>query len=231
MKITIGQELDRVPGFLYGLAVRRIARSYQPYQPVSIKGFEICPGERKHSDRFVTIRQSIESLGARTLLDLGCAEGYFVEQAAAQCGCVALGVDADVRRLSLAQASATLNRVHGAGFMYGQLTPEFIAMLPSFDAVIFMSVLHHIMYEHGVDYARDYMHGLRAKVGKFLIFDMGQSDETENEWAALLPDMGGDPHAWVADFLRSTGFSKVEKLVDTDAYQGSTKRALFRLIA
>lgn len=230
MKIRIGEQLDRVPGLLYGLAIRRIAGSYQPYQPVSIRGHQICPGERKHSDRFATIRQSIESLGATTLLDLGCAEGYFVEQAASQCRCVALGVDADVRRLSLAQASATLNRIHGAGFMYGELTPEFIGKLPAFDAIIFMSVLHHIMYEHGLEYARDYMRCLRAKVTKFLIFDMGQSNETENKWAALLPDMGSDPHAWVADFLKSTGFTGVEKLVDTDAYQGSAKRALFRLI-
>jgi len=229
MKIEIGEELDQIPGFLYGLAIRRIARSYQPYQPVFIKGARICTGERKHSDRFATIRQSIESMGAKTLLDLGCAEGYFVEQAASQCGCVALGVDADVRRLSLAQASATLNHVNGAGFMYGQLTPEFITMLPSFDAIIFMSVLHHIMYERGVDYARDYMKTLRAKVVKFLVFDMGQSDETENKWAALLPNMGSEPHAWVADFLKSAGFGGVEKLVESDAYQGSKKRALFRL--
>jgi hypothetical protein len=41
--------------------------------------------------------------------------------------------------------------------------------------------------------------------------------------------MGSDPHAWVADFLRSAGFSGVEKLVETDAYQGATKRALFCL--
>ena len=229
MKIKIGTELDSVPGFLYGFAVRRIARSYQPYQPVVINGTKICEGERRHSDRFATIRQVIQSADAKTLLDLGCAEGYFVQQAASQCGCIALGIDADVRRLSLAQASATINRVNGAGFMYGELTPEFVGKLPPFDAIIFMSVLHHIMYERGIDYARDYMKGLHAITRKFLIFDMGQSNETENQWAALLPDMGSDPHAWVADFLRSAGFSGVEKLVETDAYQGATKRALFCL--
>lgn len=229
MNIKIGQEINGVPGFLYELALRRIARSYSPYQPVSIKGKPICPGERKHSDRFAVIRNLIESMGAKTVLDLGCAEGYFVEQAAAQCGCIALGVDADVRRLSLAQASVTLNRVKGAGFMYGELTPEFLRMLPMFDAVFFMSILHHIMYERGVEYAREYMKDLRAKASKFLIFDMGQSDETENAWASLLPDMGPNPHLWVKQFLESAGFSKVQKLTDSDSYQGSAKRALFYL--
>lgn len=229
MKIKIGQEINGVPGLLYELALRRIARSYSPYQPVSIKGKPICPGERKHSDRFAVIRNVIESTGAKTVLDLGCAEGYFVAQAAAQCGCIALGIDADVRRLSLAQASVTLNRVKGAGFMYGELTPEFVQRLPMFDAVFFMSILHHIMYERGVEYALEYMKGLRAKASKFLIFDMGQSDETENTWASLLPDMGSNPHFWVKQFLESAGFSKVEKLTESDSYQGFAKRALFCL--
>ena len=230
MKIKIGQELNGASGLLYKLALRRIARSYHPYQPVSINGKPICPGERKHSDRFAVIRNVIESIGAKTVLDLGCAEGYFVEQAATQCGCIALGIDADVRRLSLAQASVALNRVQGAGFMYGELTPEFVRMLPMFDGILFMSLLHHMMYERGVPYALEYMKELRAKTSKFLIFDMGQSDETENAWASLLPDMGSHPHLWVQQFLESAGFSKVEKLADSDAYQGSTKRALFCLI-
>lgn len=229
MKINIAQGHKGVSGFLYEFAVRRIARSYDPYQPVSIKGRQICPGQRKHSDRFATIRRVIEATGAKTLLDLGCAEGYFVEQAAAQCGCIALGVDADVRRLSLAQASVALNRVPGAGFMYGELTPEFIRTLPNFDAIIFMSVLHHVMYERGVAFALEYMKGLRLKASKVLIFDMGQSNETENEWASLLPDMGPNPHLWIQQFLESAGFRNVEKLADSDAYQGTTKRALFIL--
>jgi cyclopropane fatty-acyl-phospholipid synthase-like methyltransferase len=229
MKINIAEELNGVSGFLYERAIRRIARSYDPYQPLVIKGRQICSGERKHSDRFATIRSIIGSTGAKTVLDLGCAEGYFVEQAAAQCGCFALGVEADVRRLSLAQASVTLNRVQGAGFMYGDLTPDFIRTLPQFDAILFMSVLHHMMYERGLDYALEYMKGLRAKASKFVIFDMGQSNETENEWARLLPDMGANPHLWIQKFLQSAGFSKVEKLADSDAYQGAVKRALFCL--
>jgi len=230
MKIKIGQDLNGASGFLYKLALRRIARSYSPYQPVSIKGKPICTGERKHSDRFAVIRNVIESTGARTIVDLGCAEGYFVEQAATQCGCIALGIDADVRRLSLAQASVTLNRAKGAGFMYGELTPEFVRMLPMFDGVFFMSILHHIMYERGVPYALEYMKEVRAKASKFLIFDMGQSDETENAWASLLPDMGSNPQLWVQQFLESAGFSKVEKLAESDSYQGRAKRGLFCLI-
>lgn len=113
----------------------------------------IGEGERACIDHWVTIAANLRATGAKTLLDLGCTEGYFVQQAA-KCGYLAVGVDADVLRLSLAQASATLNRVQGAGFIYVQLTPEFIDTLPTYYAVLFLSVLHHIMYERGVDYAR-----------------------------------------------------------------------------
>jgi O-antigen chain-terminating methyltransferase len=228
MKISIAPTLKTVPRFLYLNALRSIARSYEPYHPVQIDGRELCAGERMCVDRWSTIHRVLKEHGAQTLLDLGTAEGYFVQQAALN-GYFVVGVDADVRRLTLAQASITLNRVSGAGFMFAELSPEFIARIPKFDAVLFLSVLHHIMYEHGVDYAREYMSVLRSKIDRVLIFDMGQSNETENAWATLLPDMGQHPHTWIADFLRSAGYSSAEKLQDTDAYQGSVKRALFKV--
>jgi O-antigen chain-terminating methyltransferase len=228
MKIKINSELNGLPGFLYKRAVRRLAKSYSPYHPIFLGDERIGEGERACIDRWAIIAGNLRATGAKTLLDLGCAEGYFVQQAA-KSGCLAVGVDADVLRLSLAQASATLNRVQGAGFIYAELTPEFIDTLPPYDAVLFLSVLHHIMYEQGIDYARQYMRRLKPKVGKFMIFDMAQSNETGHAWASLLPDMGDDPHAWIAEFLSSAGFRSIEKVGDTDAYQGSVRRALFRV--
>ena len=230
MKLKISNDLPRFSAFLYSQAARAIARSYNAYQPVAINGVCLSKGERVHSERWAVIEQVIRETESRTVLDLGCAEGYFVERAASQCGCFALGVDADMRRLSLAQASVVLNHVHGAGYMYADLTPEFIGALPSYDTIIFMSVLHHIMYEHGITCATDYMRRLRTKASKGIIFEMGQSDEVENAWARLLPDMGSKPHDWIADFLRSAGFSKVTQLCASDAYRGSQRRAVFHLV-
>ena len=68
---------------------------------------------------------------------------------------------------------------------------------------------------------------IREKTGKTLIFEMGQSDETSTYWASLLPDMGAQPHDWIADFLRTCGFSKVVKTGETDAYRSGIRRALF----
>jgi O-antigen chain-terminating methyltransferase len=229
MKLAISNNLKTVPRFLYLKAITSIARSYEPYQPVNIAGKQICKGQRHCQDRWPAIHEVLKASGVRSVLDLGSAEGYFVDQAA-RSGYIALGVDADVRRMSLAQASITMNAIEGGGYMFGNIGPSFFERLPSFDAVLLLSVLHHVMYEHGLEYSREYMAALRRKVGSVLLFDMGQSNETENAWAARLPDMGPDPHAWIASFLRSAGFGVVEKLSDTDAYQGPVNRALFKCI-
>jgi hypothetical protein len=111
--------------------------------------------------------------------------------------------------------------------MYAHITSEFLGKLPIFDTVICLSVLHHVMYEHGVEYARDFLRIIREKTAKSLIVDMGQSNEAAMEWAPLLPDMGPDPHEWIAGFIRSSGFSEVIKAGETDAYKSNVRRAVF----
>jgi len=227
--LNIGETFGPVSGFVYRRAMHSISASFDPYHPVRIGETQISEGERSCADRWAIIEGEISASKAVTMLDVGCAEGFFVEKAASVCGCFALGVDGDVRRLSLAHASILLNGVKGAGFMYADITPELISRLPVSDLVLFQSVLHHIMYNQGVDYAREIMTALRSKVGKILVFDMGQSDESNNSWAKSLPDMGATPHVWIEEFLRSAGYGSVEKLGDTDSYRSATKRALFRL--
>ena len=70
---------------------------------------------------------------------------------------------------------------------------------------------------------------LRQKIGKAMIFEMGQSDESFHDWSRKLPDMGGDPHAWIEQFLRSCGFSRVTKIGESDSYRSGVKRAIFRV--
>ena len=186
----------------------------------------LSAGERQCSDRWSVIGKVL-SEGAVSVLDLGCAEGYFVSRAAQEYGCFTLGVDADVRRLTVAQEMTVINKTDSAGFMYANISPEFLRKLPSFDVVIFLAVLHHIMYERGVDYAREYMKCIRDKTRKALVFEMGQSNETAMDWARLLPDMGANPHDWIMEFLRSCGFSQVTKAGETDAYQSNSRRGVF----
>ena len=226
MKLLLDREFKGLPGSAHRFVVRRLVKQVQPYHPVSMRGRSLAAGERQCSDRWQVLR-GVLGQGADSVLDLGCAEGYFVSRAAREYGCFALGIDADVRRLTVAHEVSLINKNEYAGFMYAHMTVEFLRKLPQFDVVIFLAVLHHLMYEHGVDYAREFMTCLRTKTKRTLVFEMGQSNETSMDWASRLPDMGANPHAWIRDFLVTCGFSRVEKVGETDAYRSNTRRSIF----
>jgi cyclopropane fatty-acyl-phospholipid synthase-like methyltransferase len=227
MKLAYLQRPSGLNSRLFEYAFRRIAKSFRSYQPISLHGHPLQPGQRNCLDRWTVIAASMQTHAVSSLLDLGCAEGYFVRRAAQEFGCFALGVDADSSRILVAQTCVLLDRVAGAAFTLADIDAGLLQKLPNFDAVLFLSVMHHVMYEHGIDHARRLLVAIRARTQKFLIFDMGQSNETRNEWARLLPDMGSDPASWIADFLRSAGFTDVEKLCETDSYQNEAARTVF----
>jgi cyclopropane fatty-acyl-phospholipid synthase-like methyltransferase len=229
MKEPLKEGLGGLHAFLYKYIVRYIALRMVIYHPVTIDGVLVRPGERTCIDRWQTIEREIRAGGARTLIDLGCSEGYFVRRSAIDCGCLAMGVDGDLRKLCLAQAAVSFEHIERAGVMYANLTPDFIELLPTYDVVLFMSVLHHMMYGRGVDYAHEFMCRLRPKIGMFMIFDMGHSNETNRRWAHLLPDMGSAPESWISEFLKSAGYTAVDKIGETDSYRGQTRRTLFRV--
>lgn len=226
MKLLLDRELNSLPYRAYRFVLRRLVRQVQPYHPVAMQGKVLSQGERQCSDRWQIIRDVLAQ-GADTMLDLGCAEGYFVSRAAEEYGCFALGIDADVRRLTVAQDLSVINKNECAGFMYAHVSTDFLRKLPQFDVVVFLAVLHHVMYEHGVDHARELMTAIRTKTKKALVFEMGQSNETSMSWASLLPDMGSDPQEWIKHFLLSCGFSEVSKMGETDAYHSNERRSVF----
>lgn len=226
MKLLLNRELSGLSYRAYRFALRRVVKQVQPYHPVSMNGRVLSRGERECSDRWQAIRDVLAQ-GADSVLDLGCAEGYFVSRAAKEYGYFALGIDADLRRLTVAQDLNVINKNEYAGFMYAHLSIEFLRKLPQFDVVIFLAVLHHIMYEHGVDLAREFMTVIREKTNKALVFEMGQSNESSMSWASFLPDMGPKPHEWIQHFLLSCGFSRADQVGETDAYRSNVRRGIF----
>lgn len=204
------------------LVYKLLLKSYENYHPVYLKD-----GQRDCYDRWEMINKVLDEHSIFSVLDLGSSEGFYVIKAARE-GCMALGVDNDIRRHTVAQDQSSLQGITGASFMLNDIGGELLYRLPEFDMVIFMSVLHHFMYLHGEDYCLSFLKKLREKVGKVMIFEMGQSDETENEWAELLPDMGDNPHEWIRKFVLLAGFSKVEKIGESDSYKKDKNRAIFR---
>jgi SAM-dependent methyltransferase len=212
--------------WLQKFTTTRLLRSFSTYQPVEMWGKQIAAGGRDCEGRWRHIAEIISSSSASSMLDLGCAEGYFILKAAQQ-GCVALGVDGDLRRLTVANDVALLQEIQGAGFVYAQITPEFVRKLPQFDVVICLSLLHHIMGIYGIDHARELMQAIKTRTRLKLVFDMGQSSENHLDFSKRLPPMEPDPETWIAGLLTGCGFSSVNVLGESRGFQGVSQRSLF----
>lgn len=204
-------------------------RSYETYQPVWMKDRE-RGGTRECGTRWEAVCRTLDRHECRSMVDLGCSEGYYVLQAARHGLGFCVGVDFDLRRIWTCQNQVVLNDVAGAGFIVGAVSPTLIESMPGFDAVVFLSVLHHLMAAKGEAVARDILCALARKAGKVMIFEMGQSDERSEVWASRLPDMGADPHSWIADFVSSCGFRNVQKVAETPAYGRDVTRAVFECV-
>lgn len=86
-----------------------------------------------------------------TLLDIGCAEGYFTAKAA-ESGLQSVGIDVDRHRISDARLSN--GAVENLEFRRRKITPDTIAELPEADIVLLLTVHHHWVSEFGWDDAK-----------------------------------------------------------------------------
>lgn len=206
-----------------------LARSFRTYQPVLLGSRTVSKGKRDCETRLSAILEVFDTEGVVTVIDHGSAEGYFVRRFA-EAGHVSFGVEADVRRLLVAQLSLTADGVEGFGFVRADLTAESIRRLPSVDATVSLSVLHHFLYDHGEAYTVEVLEAIRERTNKVGIFEIGQSDETEFSWAKHLPDMGADPHAWIVGLLERAGWSNVTKLCETESWGSAARRATFSAV-
>jgi SAM-dependent methyltransferase len=224
---TVRDTIGGRKGIWARLALKGLAWRIQAYQPVLLDGKVIAEGHREHERRLGLLLGTLASEPeVATVADLGCAEGYFVRRLA-EAGYLAVGVDADAYMLALAQWSLTLDGVQRFGFIRLHLDADSVRRVPATDVTVCFSLLHHIVLAHGVDHARRMLEAIRERTRRLLVFEMGQSDETAFAWAARLPDMGPDPHEWVAQLLRDGGWKDVRKIGETEGFRTEARRAMF----
>lgn len=202
--------------------------SYEIYQPV-LTSSGYTSAARECEVRWNAIAPVLAATGSRSLVDLGCSEGYYVIRSAKAGLPFNIGVDFDQRRMFTCTSQFVLQDLNHAGFLMSPVDENLLEALPKFDAVIFLSVIHHMMYQEGVDYARRILQAVAAKTGKVCFFECGQSDEHKESWAKKMPDMGPDPHEWIRRFALDNGFSRAEKLSTQSSFAKETSRALFAL--
>jgi SAM-dependent methyltransferase len=105
-----------------------------------------------------------------SLLDVGCAEGYFARRAAARGWC-AFGVDPQVGAIRFARDQARREGLGSAYFATGAVSPRGSTLLPSFDVILFLSAYHQISKRYGEGSARACLDGLLGACSKKMIFE------------------------------------------------------------
>jgi len=149
----------------------------------------------------------------KTVLDLGCSGGYFTLDVAAEAKRV-MGVDGDQDVIEQNVAMARRIGIDNVEFLHARITPQFIAALPRFDIVLFLSVFHHMLaasdaYDWNSEASRneafDTLKAIRSKTN-VLVFEMGYPDEGY-DWSSKLPPMDPDPVTWIQPNVFGDEFS------------------------
>lgn len=195
------------------------------YEPVEIGGRRFR-SSRETDARWSTISEVLKTYSARNLLDIGCAEGWLVRRAAVDLGCFAIGVEASNRALT-GEVARLHDAVERASIMQARLSAEDIRSLPLFDAVLCLSVVHHVVRRHGLKSAQEFIEALVSRARKVVIFEMGTSEEERLNWSNDLPDMPEGQEAFVTALLRQCGLKNVRRIGASDAFHGSAQRLLF----
>jgi cyclopropane fatty-acyl-phospholipid synthase-like methyltransferase len=195
----------------------------RPYQPVEIGGRRFA-NVRDTDERWQAVAQVLRDHGVRNVLDIGCAEGWFVRRAAADLNLFAVGVEATDAGV-VGELARLHDRVPRAATVRAFMTPEAIRGLPAFDAVLCLSVLHHVIRGFGIGVAEQFLHALATRVGKVLVFEIGTADESS--WTPFLPEQSQAQETFVRELLERAGFRNVRVIAESAAYHREVQRLLF----
>jgi len=212
------------------LKVIDTAQMYQPIPPELFKGKrrnEYFVWRNFQVPRTVADRDALINLQGRAVLDIGCNIGYFGWKNAKQITRY-MGIDSDPICIKAAQMLAKELGCKDLWFRNVDLVKSIRMMKSSYDTCLFFSVYHHLLYQIGIEKAREVIKKVSALCGE-LYFDMGQKDEPSNsarrKWHDLLPDE--DSEQFIRkEVLTNTLFESVEILGETKV--GNSGRLLFR---
>lgn len=149
-----------------------------------------------------------------SLLDIGCAEGFFTSHAAAA-GLESTGIDVDREAIAYAKRNSHDN----ATFEVSEVTPETITDLPRTDVVLFLTVHHHWVREYGFDAAAEMIRTL-CENASLLVYEPPGDRYLGSETA----DVPRSPTSYYQDLLREIVGDDVRILADeTVPYTGASR--------
>lgn len=228
--VCIRRPTLRLADVLLKLSLRVHLLGHGTYQPVLIRGRRLNRRDagRESEKRWEIIRAHLPG-ECKTAVDLGSGEGFFAFRLA-ELGITTIGVDNYRPALFVAQQTCIMGDSRGVGFIHEDITPDFVGRMPCVDVVLSLSVFHHLLHFHGVEWCADLLRILRTKIKLLMFFEMGHSAEYTQRRSRTLPDMGPDPENWIRNFLLQQGYSKAEKIgtAFVDSYKNKEmERAIF----
>jgi O-antigen chain-terminating methyltransferase len=173
---------------------RLISSLPEVYQPIYGHPELSTMASRSCDDRLrsiVRIHDALAQLLGRTLtvLDLGCAQGFFSFNLA-KVGATVHGVDYLDANIALCNALASENTQLPVKFETGRIEKIIEHLSPNqYDLVLGLSVFHHIAYERGEIAVREMLNNVASRSGA-LVVEFATREEPVY-WASALPE---SPH-------------------------------------
>lgn len=184
--------------FLDGLRFA-VDRRPTPYQPLPWIGIRGTRAQAVHT-RWERILPLCEELGVTSAVDVGCNVGYF-PICFALAGTPAVGIDSSRRNLRLMERAVERAGVADIGIMHMRVSLLTVPFVPPADAVLFLSVWHHLVRRWGLESATQIVSTLWERTGRILVFETGQS-EMKSDYG--LPGMEPSPMEWLESYLSNT---------------------------
>lgn len=129
------------------------------YQPIFGHNEFSENASRLCEDRFLLIKNAYLFLSAREgrplkVLDLGCAQGFF-SLSLASLGATVTGIDYSQPNITVCQKLADENPQLKVDFKLQSIDAVVQSLFESeYDLVLGLSVFHHVIHEHGIDYVK-----------------------------------------------------------------------------
>ena len=185
------------------------------YQPLPWVGLNEAERSEGTLSRWEAMRPWLERTGCTTALDLGCNRGFFTLSLASG-GIAAIGVEPDPPAHRTALYAIHRAGLDNAGMLSMSVSPDTVRLLPAADAVLFLSLWHHLVRAHGLAEATALLSAIWDRSKRLLLFDTGEA-EMPAEYG--LPKMTPTPRDWLAGHLsRACTGGEVVHLGTHDAY-------------
>lgn len=196
------------------------------YEPLQISD-HVIDGKREWRERWNVIKAEIESYQASSIIDIGCAEGWFLRRAAEDLGCFAIGVEMDNKRIIPSEVARLHDDIERCAILKAQVGPVDLVKLPRCDVIICLSVVHHIMYSEGIEAAQKFVAALSTRANKAIIFEMGTSDEKDAWWSDRMPPIPMGQHQFIRSFLEDSGLINIRQIGNTLSIEKDADRLMF----